>query len=152
MRMSGKAAANGLVQLRRMTAWHAKRNQNAAVLAETFSDCPALRVPMPGPEITHAWYRFYAFLRPERLRAGWDRDRILSEMAARGQIGFSGSCPEIYNEGVFRLRGFTPSVPLPVAHELGHTSLAFRVDPTLSARDMQRMADTVCDILARATK
>jgi hypothetical protein len=28
--------------------------------------------------IGHAYYKYYAFVRPEALRTGWNRDRILS--------------------------------------------------------------------------
>ncbi|QFU10337.1 L-glutamine:2-deoxy-scyllo-inosose aminotransferase [Rhodobacteraceae bacterium THAF1] len=152
LRMSGMAAAIGLVQIRRMSDWHRLRLRNAHILADAFSECPALRVPMPDTATTHAWYRFYAFVRPEALKPGWDRDLVLAEIAQRGQTAFSGSCPEIYDEGVFRKGGFRPAKPLPVAHELGKTSLAFRVDPTLNAREMNRLADAVVDVMALATR
>ena len=152
LRMSGVAAAIGSVQVRRMADWHAMRHRNAVILADILGTCPGLRVPMPGPDVTHAWYRFYAFVRPERLKSGWDRDRILAELGQRGHPAFSGSCPEIYNEGVFRTRGFTPATPLPVAQELGLTSLAFRVDPTLEPADMQATGEALRDILKTATR
>ncbi|SFG68326.1 dTDP-4-amino-4,6-dideoxygalactose transaminase [Palleronia marisminoris] len=151
LRMSGPAAALGTIQVSRMADWHSRRARSAAILARAFLDCPALRVPMPRRDETHAWYRFYAFVRPDRLRPGWSRDRILSEIARRGETAFSGSCPEIYNEQVFRQRGFAPGRPLPTAAELGRTSLAFRVDPTLDDAAMERTAKVVCEVMASAT-
>jgi len=147
LRLSGIAAAIGCVQVERMPEWSERRARNATILASALSDCPALRVPLPGNEIAHAWYRFYAFVRPDRLKAGWSRDRILSEIEARGQTAFSGSCPEIYREQVFRARGLGPATALPVARELGETSLAFRVDPTLDDADMEVMATAVLDVM-----
>lgn len=143
LRMAGIAAAIGNVQIERMPLWTSVRARNAQVLADAVGPHPALRVPMPGADLQHAWYRFYAFVRPERLKPGWTRDRIIAEVAARGQEAFSGSCPEIYREALFTRRGFRPAEPLPVARELGETSLAFRVDPTLDCEDMQRLATTV---------
>ncbi|QFT63710.1 DegT/DnrJ/EryC1/StrS aminotransferase family protein [Roseivivax sp. THAF30] len=152
LRMSGIAAAIGSVQVRRMPLWTDLRHRNAQILADGLRDCPALRVPMPGKGIRHAWYRFYAFTRTDRLKPGWSRDRIIQELAERGQSVFSGSCPEIYNEGVFRSRRFTPASPLPVAHELGHTSLAFRVDPTIEPAEMHVMVQAVRDVMKLATR
>jgi len=152
LRMPGLAAAIGSVQVRRLPEWHTARQRNAMILAKALSTCSALRVPMPPDNMTHAWYRFYAFVDPDRLKNGWDRDRILAALSDRGQTAFSGSCPEIYNEGVFRTRGFTPGSPLPAAQELGRTSLAFRVDPTLELGDMHAMADALCDVMKTATR
>lgn len=151
LRMSGMAAAIGRIQVERLPEWHNLRTRNAAVLASMLADCPALRVPYPGNAVRHAWYRFYAFVRPERLKPGWSRDRIMTETEARGQTIFSGSCPEIYREKVFQTRGFGPAHPLPVAKELGQTSLAFRVDPTLDEKDMQAVGSVVRDVLDLAT-
>lgn len=151
LRMSAMAAAIGRVQIERMPSWHDIRARNAKILSDALSECPALRVPLPGPEMTHAWYRFYAFVRPDRLRPGWNRERILSAVVSEGGDIFSGSCPEIYREDLFRSRGLGPKAPLPVAEELGHTSLAFRLDPTLDARDISQLADLVRDVMEKAT-
>lgn len=151
LRMSGMAAAIGCVQVTRMPEWSARRARNAAILASALSACPGLRVPLPGNEVTHAWYRFYAFVRPERLKPGWTRDRILAEIAARGQTPFTGSCPEIYRERVFRSRGFGPETALPVARELGETSLCFRVDPTLDDAEMHATAEAIAEVMSLAT-
>lgn len=151
LRMSAMAAAIGRVQIERMPHWYDVRARNAAILADALSDCPAVRVPLPGDGETHAWYRFYAFVRPDRLRPGWTRDRILSAVVSEGGDIFSGSCPEIYREDVFRSRGLGPAVPLPVAEELGRTSLAFRVDPTLDAAEIRQNAELVREVLEKAT-
>lgn len=151
LRLSAMAAAIGRVQIRRMPDWQAARARNAGILARALSECPALRVPMPGPALTHAWYRFYVFVRPERLRHGWTRDRLLSAIVAEGGDAFTGSCPEIYNEAIFRSRGFAPDAPLPVAAELGRTSLAFRTDPTLEEEDLRALGALVAEIVTKAT-
>ncbi|WP_126975681.1 DegT/DnrJ/EryC1/StrS family aminotransferase [Frigidibacter oleivorans] len=150
LRMTCLQAALGRVQLARLAGWRAARAANAAILAEAFAGCPALRVPMPGPGIAHAFYRFYAFVRPEALAPGWSRDRILAEIAAAGQPAFVGSCSEIYRERTFAARGIGPGAPLPVARELGETSLAFLVDPTWDADRIAALAATVRAICDRA--
>lgn len=150
LRMTGPSAAIGRVQLRRLPEWRAARARNATRLAGALARSPVLRVPMPPEGVTHAWYRFYAFVRPEALAPGWDRDRILAELGRRGVPAFSGSCSEIYREACFDPPGIRPEGPLPVARELGDTSLAFLIDPTWSDAELDEVAAAVLEIAADA--
>ncbi len=150
LRMTGLSAAIGRVQLRRLPEWQAIRAANADRLAGALSASDLLRIPQPQQGLTHAWYRFYAYLRPERLAPGWDRDRVLAEVNARGLPVFSGSCSEIYLEQVFAGPGNHPAAPLPIARELGQTSLAFLVDPTWSAAELDAISAGLLEVLADA--
>ena len=105
-RMTEIQAAIGLRQLERLPGWRAQRAANAAVLMDAFRNLPGLRTPDPPRHIRHAWYRFYTFVRPERLKRRWSRDRILKAITIAGVGCFSGSCSEIYREKAFRDRGF----------------------------------------------
>ena len=58
--------------------------RNALMLVEALCDLSAVRVPPPPDHLTHAWYKFYAFVQSEALADGWNRDRILSEIGALG--------------------------------------------------------------------
>ena len=151
LRMNGPAAALGRIQLKRLNAWRAHRTANAHILHQALSTCPAYRVPMPPKGMTHAFYRFYAFVRPELLAPGWSRDRIIAEITEAGFPAFSGSCSEIYLEKTFSNRGLGPEKPLPAARELGETSLAFLVDPAWSPEDIARLAQVIVDVGQRAT-
>lgn len=149
-RMTEIAAALGLRQLDRLPAWRAARTENAARLAAGLADCSALRIPLPPDGIRHAWYRFYTFVRPDRLARGWDRDRILAALAEQGVQCFAGSCPEIYLERAFRDAGFGPPQRLPVARRLGETSLALLVDPCQDEAAMDHAATAFRVVLAEA--
>ncbi|WP_170599850.1 DegT/DnrJ/EryC1/StrS family aminotransferase [Ruegeria arenilitoris] len=151
LRMNGPSAALGRIQLKRLDAWRAHRTANADILHKALATCPAFRVPMPPDGATHAFYRFYAFVRPETLAPGWSRDRIIAEIAEAGFPAFSGSCSEIYLEKTFTSRGLGPKEPLPVARELGETSLAFLVDPAWSAENVARLAQVIVDVGQKAT-
>ena len=131
--------------------WVRIRRENAGVLAERFALLDGLRVVDPGPDIHHSYYKYYVFVRPERLKPGWDRDRIIREVAEKGIPCFSGSCSEIYLEKAFAERGLQPAERLPAARELGETRLMFLVHPTLSKGDMQQVADAVTEVLTEAT-
>ncbi|WP_224826139.1 DegT/DnrJ/EryC1/StrS aminotransferase family protein [Cognatishimia sp. MH4019] len=148
LRMSGMAAAIGRVQLKRLPEWTAHRTRIAGIFADAFTPLPALRTPLPAPGFTHAWYRFYTFVRPERLAPGWDRDRILAEITEAGFPTFSGSCSEIYREKLFE---GAVDAPLPIARDLGETSMAFLTDPTISEADATALAECVTSIIARAS-
>jgi dTDP-4-amino-4,6-dideoxygalactose transaminase len=150
-RMTEMQAAIGLVQLTHLPAWLARRRRHAAILTEAFWHLPALRVSLPPAEVGHAWYKYYVFVRPERLRAGWSRDRIMTAIAAAGVPCFSGSCSEIYLEKAFDRPGLRPAEPLPVAHKLGETSLMFLIHPTLEDQDLAHAARVAEAVLAEAT-
>jgi dTDP-4-amino-4,6-dideoxygalactose transaminase len=150
-RLTEMQSAIGRLQLRKLPRWHARRAANAAALHDALAGRPELRMPLPPPEVTHAWYKFYAFLRPERLVPGWDRDRIMAAIAAEGVPCFSGSCSEIYLERAFDGSGFAPPERLPVARELGDTAVMFLVHPTLDGSDMQDTAAAVHRVLDATT-
>ena len=73
------------------------------------------------------------FVEQGLLRDGWSRDRILHEITALGVPCYSGSCSEVYLEKAFDNTSWRPAERLPVARELGETSLMFLVHPTLGA-------------------
>jgi hypothetical protein len=134
-RMTEIQSAVGRLQLRKSPAWIERRRAFAQKLASYLRQVPALRVPFPPPEVQPAWYRLYAFVRPEKLAAGWDRDIILKAINAEGVPCFVGSCSEIYWEKAFA--DVRPEERRPVARELGETSLAFLVHPALSDADIE---------------
>lgn len=150
-RMTAIQAVLGLRQLERLDAWHAARTLNAAALRSEIEGLDALRCPVPTSDITHAFYRFYAFVRPEKLRPGYDRDRIVAEVNAAGVACFSGSCSEIYLEKCFRDLGLGPSERLPVARALGETSIAMLVDPTISAETAHRNGRVLREVVSAAS-
>jgi len=150
-RMTGIQAALGLRQLERLPDWIAIRAANAAILMRACRQSPGLRTPAPPDHIGHAWYRFYTFIEPEHLRPGWDRDRILEAITARGVSCFAGSCSEIYRERAFAQAGLGPRKPLPVAKQLGETSLAFLVDPCQDQCTLEAATRTIADVMSEAT-
>lgn len=124
------------------------RRRNANILSQRFSTLPALRVTIPPEEISHAYYKYYVFLRP--LRNRWSRDHLLRAIGAEGIPCFSGSCSEIYLERAFP-QDMRPAQRLQVARQLGETSLMFLVHPTLSEQDMLDTALAVEKVLKSAS-
>ncbi len=150
-RLTEMQSVLGRIGLGKLPGWVDERRENAAVLAGRLGVMGALRVPEPGAGIDHGYYKFYAYVRPEWLVSGWSRDRIAAEISSRGVPCGSGACPEIYLEAAFDRTGWRPSARLPVARELGETSLMFQVHPGLGLVQMHHTADVVSDVLGQAT-
>jgi len=148
-RLTEFQSALGRVLLRKLHPMVEVRRRNAAILTRAFMQHEALRVPQPPSHIGHSYYKYYAFVRPDKLGQGWTRDRILSAVAAEGIPCFSGSCSEIYLEKAFAPELRSPA-RLAAARELGETSLMFLVHPTLSECDMHDTCRAVAKVLYAA--
>lgn len=150
-RMIEMQAAIGLIQLERMAAWTDRRTRIALALANTCARHPALRTPVTPNHVTHAWYRFYAFIRSASLAPGWTRDRIIDAVVTEGVPCFHGSASEVYLERAFDGTGWRPAERLPVARELGETSIAFLVHPTLTDAEVEKTCAAIDSVMLKAT-
>jgi dTDP-4-amino-4,6-dideoxygalactose transaminase len=150
-RLTEIQSAIGRLQLLKLSRWVETRRAHAAKLTECFSELPGLRVTMPPAHVGHSYYKYYTFVRPEKLQSGWSRDRIVAEISALGVPCYSGSCSEIYLEKAFPIE-WRPKNRLPVARELGETSLMFLVHPTLAAEDIVRSCDVVNKVMLKASR
>jgi dTDP-4-amino-4,6-dideoxygalactose transaminase len=151
-RLTEIQSALGRVQLRRLHDWVTTRQRLAGLLTDGLRAIPGLRVTVPPAQVAHAYYKYYAFVRPERLRKDWNRDRILEQVNAHGIPCFAGSCSEIYLEKAFDDTSWRPEQRLPVARELGETSLQFLVHPTLTSQNMLDTCAVVADVMAEAAR
>ena len=151
-RMTEMQAAIGRIQLRKLSGWIEIRRRNTDILTKSFLNIPALRVTMPPEDIKHAYYKYYVFVKPNILKTGWDRERIIVAINAEGIPCFTGSCSEMYLEKAFDADGMRPEKPLPVAKELGETAMMFLVHPTLSETDMKDMVKAVEKVMVVAVK
>lgn len=151
-RLTETQAAVGRLQLAKLDRWVEARRANGRFLDERLAEISGLRVAAPPPEFHHSYYRYYTYVQPEALRPGWTRDRILGAFEERGVPGRSGSSPEIYLE-----KAFTPAIPgpparLPVARELGETSIAFPVHHRLGEPELGPMVERVAEVMEQASR
>lgn len=153
-RMTEMQAVIGRIQLKRMKNWHTSRKTNAALLYDGLTpfcgDEGMLRCPQPTADSQHAFYKFYAYVRPECLAPGWTRDKIVQMINAAGVPCFQGSCSEVYKEQAFTKRGLQPDTPCATARELGDTSIMFLVHPTLTKQNMEDAVKAIQDVCAQA--
>jgi dTDP-4-amino-4,6-dideoxygalactose transaminase len=102
--------------------------------------------------IVHARYKYYTTVIQSALKEGWDRDRVQGMFWDEGIPCFVGSCSEIYNEKAFEVTGLRPEHPLPIAKELGETTLMFLIHPTLILDEMNAMCRAIEKIMNQASK
>ncbi len=165
-RMLEMQAVIGRIQLRRIAGWTRQRQANAARLSQALlpftGEGGAVRLPAfgcascPGhcgaAGCEHAQYKFYVYARPENLAPGWSRDRIIGAINAEGVPCYQGSCSEVYLEKAFDDTGWRPSPRLPMARELGETSLMFLVHPTLTEAEISKTSIVIQQVMCQASK
>ena len=141
-RMTEIQAAIGRIQLKRMPDWHKKRLSNANSIWNAAKQCKGLRVPAIPDHVEHAAYKCYVFVKGDVEL----RDKMMMEINEKGVPCYSGSCSEVYLEKAFDNTGFRPKERLPVAKELGETSLMFLVHPTLTKEEIQKTCDVLTEV------
>jgi hypothetical protein len=151
-RLTEMQSAIGRAQLRKVDGWLAERDLNARRFAERLGNVAGLRCAGPPPDARHAWYKYYVFLRPDTLRPGWSRDRVLKTAWERGLPCWEGSCGELYREQVFAGAGLAPAAPLPVAQELARAALMFPVHPGISAGQIDAICAAMESVMSEAVK
>ncbi len=151
LRMTEMQAAIGLLQLHKLDAWVEQRRKNADILTNCFAKVPALRITKPSNNITHAYYKYYAFIRPPMLKPGWSRDKIIQAINLEGISCFMGSCSEVYKEKAFVDAGIKPVSALTNAEELGNTSIMFNIHPTLNSSDIEKVCAVVEKVFKHAS-
>jgi len=152
-RMLEMQAVIGRIQLKRMDEWTRVRNGHAELLIRALTsfagDDGCIRLPkldQSGGSI-HAYYKLYCYVNPLRLAPGWSRDRIIDAINAEGVPCYQGSCSEIYLEKAFDQTGWRPLERLPVARQLGETSLMFLVHPTITSEEINKAARAISAVL-----
>ncbi|OLF52826.1 DegT/DnrJ/EryC1/StrS family aminotransferase [Pseudomonas chlororaphis] len=151
-RMLEVQAVIGRIQLKRMADWQASRLANSQQIWECARQLNGLRTPAIPEGSVHAAYKCYVFVEPQQLKDGWDRDRILAEITARQVPVYSGSCSEVYLEKAFDNTEWRPATRLPIARELGETSLMFLVHPTLKAAEIEKTCSVLKEVMQLAVR
>ncbi len=146
-RMTEMQAAIGCIQLQRMPEWTAMRQKNASTIDAAIAELPIARSVRVPDYIEHAEYKHYIFIRPEYLKSGWTRDKVIEAIVEKGVPAYQGSCSEVYKEKAFDGTDFRPREPLKNALLLGETSIMFLVHPTLTQDEVYVMAEVIRKVL-----
>ena len=144
-RMLEMQSAIGRIQLQRMQNWHARRTKNAVMIAQALAPFDnIIRTPKPDDGFTHAYYKYYAYVRPG---SPINRGALVALLNEKNVPVMHGTCSEIYLEKAFDNSPWRPATRLPIAKELGETSMMFMVHPTLLDEDMEKICASITQIL-----
>lgn len=168
-RMLEMQAAIGRVQLRFLPEWTRARLDHAKQLTHALlpfagldgpirvatlgcASCGTLAQTECQKGCVHAMYKYYFYVRPESLADGWSRDRLIQEVTARGVPCYHGSCSEVYLERAFDGTPWRPEQRLPVARQLGETSVMLLVHPTITPAQMDLTCNIVQEVVERCRR
>lgn len=147
----------GRIQLTHMSDWTANRTTNAQAILQAcdqwaekgYLSVPQLEKSAQFTDCQHAYYKLYVYVKPENLPADWSRDRIIDEINQLDVPCFSGSASEVYLEKAFDNTGLRPEPRLPMAKQLGETSLMFLVHPTLTEAEINATIKAIDTVFAK---
>jgi len=153
LRMTEMQAVMGLIQLRKISVRNIIRVKYAEIIFQAFEKHPLVfRAVRPSEFDENAWYRIYIYIRPEGLKDGWSRKMIIENLKIQGLDIDTGVCPEIYLEQSFIESDFSIDKRLPVAKELGETSLAIAINSNIPVEKINEFASMIVKIAKEAGK
>ena len=125
-RMSDVHAAIGRVQLRKLPAWTAKRQENAAYLTSALDN---VVTPSIAPGATHVFHQYTIRI------PGHDQDAFAAALAERG-VG----CGVYYPTPVHELPSFGLTIDLPETRRAAQEVISLPVHPSLTEDELETIA------------
>lgn len=144
--MADLQAALGLVQLRRLPQFHARRRQIAKTYSTAFSKSSALQIPGEAREVEHAWHLYV--LRINSPGAQLSRNHMMAELRARN-IGTSVHFIPVHLHQYYREKYYFQPEDFPVASREYQRILSLPLSPRMSDADVNDVIAAVSEI-ARA--
>lgn len=155
MRLGEIEGAMGRVALTNLEDFVAARNYNAKRIIEGlkgYAHCLkflSLNDEDEAAESRHAYYRLYGRIHEPALKEGWSRNRIITEINARGIPAQYGACALIGREEAFAGRDAAP-YPLIGARIAHAESIAFYVHPGIEEVHLDWLIKEVSAVLDEA--
>ena len=150
-RLTEFQAAIGRVQLNKLDIWINIRKNNALKIINVLEKYKSIRIPETPIKYKHAWYKFYCYLNANYIKKDWNRNRIINEINNEGFPASIGGCSEIYLEKCFVDKNLNPKERLPIAKELGETSIMFQIHPSINSNEMEDYCNTIDSIFKKAS-
>ncbi len=132
-RMTDVHAAIGRVQLGKVGAWTAKRQENAAFLD---AHLEGVVVPPVAPGAVHVYHQYTIRV------VDVDRDRFIEALRDEWQVG-SGVYYPIPNHRLPSLAPYAPGLELPATEKAAREVVSLPVHPSLSGADLERIVEAV---------
>lgn len=134
-RMTDIHAAIGRAQLRKVDAWTATRQKNAAFLSAGLEGLAGVTPPVTAPGAVHVFHQY-------TIRVEGDRDAIVAALRAEHGVG-SGVYYPVPNHRLPSLAPFAPGLELPETERAAREVISLPVHPSLTRRDLDRIVSAV---------
>jgi perosamine synthetase len=144
-RLDELSCALGLAQLERLEEMLAARRRVAGRYSEALAGIDGLELPCPdaGAE-RRSWFVYVV-----QVPHGVERDRVIGELRAVG-VESRPYLPAIHLMGFYRERFGHREGEFPVCEDVAHRSLALPFYPELTDGQVERVAEAVRGVLAKA--
>ncbi len=137
-RMMNLQAAIGLVQLKRLEEFTAKRIGNAGILNRGIR-IKGLTTPFQAADVRHVYHQYVVKVEDDFPVS---RERLMEHLQARG-IGSAVHYPKaVYEQPLYRDLGYAGQI-CPVAEDVSRRVLSLPVHPSLHPDDLEYIADAV---------
>lgn len=140
------AAALGMQQLAKCSAFREARARIARRYDEAFADLPQVRRPPCAPHVEHAWHLYVIQLELDRLAAS--RDEVVEELKA-ANIGTSVHFIPLHLHSYYRTRFGYARSDFPHASRAFDRILSLPIYPRMSDRDVDDVIAGVRAVLGR---
>jgi len=143
------SAALGIHQLKKVDKFLELRKRYAETYDEAFKNIPELEILIRKDYAQSAFHLYIIALRLERLTI--DRDRFLQEIQARG-IGVAVHYIALHLQPYYMEKFKTKAEDCPVATSYSERILTLPLYPKMSAGDIDRVIETVSDLIQKYRK
>ncbi len=135
-RMTEIQAIIGISQLKRLDEMISRRNSNAKIFDNYFSDLDNIFLLLKNSNFTNAYYRYYLFVKKSK-----NQKILINKIRSKGIECIAGSCPEIYLEKYFKDNFKIRKMP--GAKYLATRSVCLKVDQTMDEKNIELQAKII---------
>ncbi len=144
MRMTEVQAAVGRIQLRNLNKNILKRRYLAQIFNKRLANSKVFKIQSIKQSYYNSYYRYYIYLNLNILKKKYNRSRIISMLKNHKIKVTVGSCPEIYNEKVFKKIGYYKK--LTNANYVGKVTIAFSINQFQSYFEINKICKKLNNI------
>jgi len=149
LRMTEVQAAVGRYQLKQLNNSVKIRQRNASIIYRALKNSKIAIIPKIPTYISHSFYRCYVLLDKKKINNKWSKTKMIKYLNSSGIECNSGSCPEIYREGVFKK--FNGRIKARNnARSINQSTISFKVHPTISLKNMKIKSKKINEIFSKA--
>ena len=144
-RMTEIQALLGRLQLKRLDSMIIKRRKISEIYIKSAKKFKSIRIQKINKKYFHVFYKCYFFINKKYIKKEFNRNILLEKLTQSGIEAYSGVCPELYNENVFR--EYKPKKRYKNCMQLGDTSFLILVHPTQTYSSVKQKAKMLEKIL-----